>query len=109
MIVPKYLKIGGHAVKIEMVDYEPHIYGNMGVSWNNYNLIQLNTKYPESQIKGTILHELLHHIMDNLGLEYKQKDSDAIHSERTVEALSQAIYQVLNDNPDFVKMFLKGK
>lgn len=107
MQIPKFLKIGGHKVKIEIVSYEPHIYGNMGVDWSAYNLIQINERYPDSQKQETLLHELMHHIMTHLGIEYKKDDATALHCERNVEALAQSIFQVFNDNPKLLEMFLK--
>jgi len=97
--IPQCLKIGGHVVKIELTDYEPHTFGNQGTSWNCYNLIQVSTKFPPSQQKATLLHEIVHHIFTNLGLDFdKSNKAESVHNEQFVEALAQALFQVLHDN-----------
>ncbi len=98
MIIPDRLKVGGHVVRIVKTDDMPIMSGNMGQSWNAYNSIKINTHYPESQQAETLMHEILHHVMTNLGYFYKKDDSNAIHSEQTVEALAQGLFQVLRDN-----------
>jgi len=94
MKIPNELKIGGHTVRVKCESELPSLSGNMGDSWNAYNSIRVCTVYPESQQAETLLHEILHHVMSNLGFEYKKEP----HTEQTVEALAQALYQVLKDN-----------
>jgi len=94
MKIPNKIKIGGHFVNVNKVDDMPKMNGNMGSSWNSYNSIRVNTNYPESQQAVTLLHELLHHILQNLGHASKE----GIHTETNVEAISQALFQVLRDN-----------
>ena len=100
MNIPNTLKIGGHIVKINKTDDMPTMSGNMGESWNAYNSIKVNTHFPESQQAITLIHEILHHIMSNLGYAYKKDENDSshIHTEQTVEALAQGLFQVLRDN-----------
>jgi Zn-dependent peptidase ImmA (M78 family) len=98
MRIPDTLKIGGHIVKIDKTDDMPTMSGNMGQSWNAYNSIKINTHFPESQQAITLVHEILHHLMSNLGYIYKKEDATVIHSEQTVEALAQGLFQVLRDN-----------
>ena len=92
----KKLKIGGHFVKVIWEDEIPNMGYNMGDSWNAHNSIRVSTHFPESQQEETLLHEILHHIMNNLG--HKHKCNDGIHTEQNVEALAQGLYQVLKDN-----------
>ena len=97
---PTKIKIGGHFVNVEVSSYEPRTNGNMGSSWNSHNLIQISTRFPKSQQEVTLLHEILHHILNNLGHGYDRTlGSSAIHTEQNVEAISQALYQVFKDNP----------
>ena len=98
MKIPDTLKIGGHIVRVDKTDDMPTMSGNMGQSWNAYNSIKINTHFPESQQAITLVHEILHHVMSNLGYAYKKDDAVVIHSEQTVEALAQGIFQVLRDN-----------
>jgi hypothetical protein len=98
MKIPNRVKIGGHWVKVKKEDDIPAMGGNMGDSWNAHNSIRICTIYPESQQAATFLHEILHHIFNNLGLEYKKDDACAIHSERNTEAIAEALFQALRDN-----------
>ena len=92
------LKIGGHLVTVKFYPMS-EMRGDMGSSWNAHNIIQICQDYPDSQQEETILHEILHHCMSNLGFHYdSDRTSNAIHSEKTVESLAEALYQVLKDN-----------
>lgn len=93
----KKIKIGGH--KVEVKSYPAKEMGGlMGQSWNAHNIIRLNLDYPVSRQEGVLLHEVLHHCMENLGYKYDKNSATAIHSEQTVEALAQSLYQVFIDN-----------
>lgn len=100
MKIPDKLKIGGHEVKVIRTDdpvwTSP---SQMGAANASRNIIKISKLYPESQQACTLLHEILHTILDNLGHEYKKNDSSALHNERNVEAISQALFQVFRDNP----------
>ena len=103
MEIPKELKIGGHMIKIKIEDDVVRMANErqMGDSWSAYNSIRVCSVYPESQQAETLLHEILHHIMDNLGYEYvetKDVEGKEIHTEQTVEGLAQWLFQVLRDN-----------
>jgi len=49
------------------------------------NTIYISNRYPKNQQDATLIHEILHQINSEL-------------PEREVEALAQAIYQIINDN-----------
>lgn len=93
MKFPKKLKIGGHDVKLEIVEQMegeiPHAAGGWTES---LNLMQIRKSQTGSQKEVTLLHEILHAINYNL-------------TEEQVEYLSQALYQVLKDN----KLHFNGK
>ena len=91
------LKVGGHKVEVKFYP-KRELRGAAGVSWNIHNIIQLCNEYPDSQQEVTLLHEVIHHCLHNLGYDFEEKSTTAIHSERVVEALSQALYQVFRDN-----------
>lgn len=91
------LKIAGHTVIVKFYPVS-EMRGLMGSTWNAHNIIQICQDFPESQQEETLIHEILHHCMSNLGLIYDKESQTAIHSERTIESLAQAIYQVLRDN-----------
>jgi hypothetical protein len=94
MKYPKKLKIAGHNVKLKIKKDFQNDKKLMGDSFNAYNNIRICSVFPKSQQEATLLHEIFHHIFVNLG-EYLDK---GIHTEKNVEALAQAMYQILRDN-----------
>ena len=90
----KYIKIGGHKVKVLWDSDSVRIGDRMGSSWTEHNSIQINTNFPKSQQEVTLLHEIIHHIMFNWGYKLGEEP----HTEQLVESLSQGLYQVLKDN-----------
>ena len=93
MKIPKKLKIGGHSVKVEIVETIPGDFPNAGGSWTeSQNLIQICKSQVASQQEASLMHEILHAINYNF-------------TEEQVEFLAQAFYQVLRDN----KLYFDGK
>lgn len=60
-------------------------------------LLATNAAIP--RVKEAALHEILHAVIDLTPLRAKNKDEE----EDMVAALSPLLFQVLRDNPDFVK------
>ncbi len=97
MKIPKTLKIAGHTVEIEYTNNEVHMNNRLGNSFSEHNSIQISKRYPQSQREATLLHEVIHHILDFSGYRYTN-DDQGVHCEKTVEALAQGLYQVFSDN-----------
>lgn len=93
MKLPKKLKIGGHTVKLEVVEEMQGEHPNAAGGWTeSQNLIQIRKSQTGSQKEVTLIHEILHAINYNF-------------TEEQVEFLSQALYQVIKDN----KLHFDGK
>jgi len=89
MLYPDEIKLGGHAIKVELVD-TAHITGKG--SFNNYhNLIRLEKEpdTPEDNVSECFLHEILE------AIKYKN-NLDLDHKDLTV--ISETLFQVLRDN-----------
>jgi Zn-dependent peptidase ImmA (M78 family) len=81
------LNIGGHNYKIvelplEHEDNDKELYGRHLVK---DNIILINANIEESRKIETLVHEILHAIHYNTGLE---------HDERTIEAISNGLFQL---------------
>ena len=81
------LNIGGHDYKIielplEHEDDTKELYGRHLVK---ENVILINDSIHESRKKETLIHEVLHAIFFNYGLE---------HSERNIDAISNGLFQL---------------
>jgi hypothetical protein len=83
----KKLNIGGHPYeiltsKLEHEDRNKELYGRHLVK---ENVILINEDIAPSRIEETLIHEVLHAIFYNTGLE---------HNERQIEAISNGLYQL---------------
>jgi len=81
------LNVGGHNYTImitplEHEDDDKELYGRHLVK---NNIILINEEIDDSRQKETLVHEVLHAICYNTGLE---------HSERMIEALSNGLFQL---------------
>lgn len=82
--IPDRIKIGGLNYKVSLVD--PEIIDNSMGSFNPaLGEIQIRNDIRQEQKEATLLHEILHAINNEM-------------EEKEVEALAQALYQVLSDN-----------
>jgi hypothetical protein len=86
MKIPKKLKIGAHVVKVNQVK----LHGADGDSNTHTNVINLDSRLPNSQMGATLIHEVLH----MLNATWSETREGHIF----LESLSQQIYQVLSDN-----------
>jgi len=84
MKIPQTLKIGGHIVKVLLVDTED-INNNCGEQNAARNIIKIRKDMPQTQIESTLIHEIIHHCNTSL-------------KEDIVGSLSEQLYQVLKDN-----------
>jgi len=87
MKIPKTAKIGGHIVKVELVDLGDNLDGD---SSTIKNTIRIEKDLPESQRAVTFIHEALH-MMNATWAETRE-------GHIFLESLSQQLFQFLNDN-----------
>jgi len=95
MNIPKTVKIGYKNYLVKEVEHldddERLLYGQI---LYNDEVISLSKKYPENQMKCTLVHEIIHGIDDLMGVGLQ---------EDLVEKLAKGLYQVIQDNPDMFK------
>lgn len=92
MNIPKKIKIGGKVYEVEITDKLD--LGNVNVSAEIcYSDLKIRIcPQAPGKMEADLLHEIMHGILDFLG--YRQ------HDDQKVDELAQAVYMVLQDNPD---------
>lgn len=89
MIIPDTVKIGAHTYRI--------VKRQMDDSFGEYDdqtsIITIDNTKPQSLQEETLIHEVLHVIRQQLGVELQGEDE-----EKVVQPLGHAIYQFLKDN-----------
>ena len=73
-----------------------------GLCNNQKGVILLNPSLTPSRLRTTLLHEVLHLILSQLDLDVKNE-------EHVVTVVSQALSDVIRNNPQFANILLKGK
>ena len=90
MKIPKKLKIGGHTYEVRLVDDGEALFlDGEGAISRDTHIIEINSRYPQSEKEATLLHEIFHALNATF-------DEGTNHM--LVESLSQQLYQVLKDN-----------
>jgi Zn-dependent peptidase ImmA (M78 family) len=87
------IKVGGLTYSVELVEWETDINGDMqfGLIHKDTTRIELNT-LPSEQIQSqTLIHEVMHAVFMEAGL-------DIVNEEDIVNRVSLILYQVLQDN-----------
>ena len=102
MKIPKTIKIAGHLyrTKIKNGTWSGDTMSRGQVN-TNVLAIKLDKNMPKSRKGETLVHEIIHAIYHEYGLEDTDKE------ERIVSVLSTGLYQVLVDNPKLKKIFDK--
>lgn len=93
MKIPKTVKIGGKVYDVEITD--KFNLGNVNVSAEilyNDLVIRVSPQQALGKMEADFIHELIHGIYDFLG--YRN------HDEKRIDELAQALYMVIQDNPD---------
>lgn len=83
------MKLLGRNVTINFVDEHPIESNNMGVADSVKSKITVRKGMPKDVTNSTILHESMHIINDNLGLDL---------SEKQILGLESGIFSLLQDN-----------
>jgi hypothetical protein len=87
MKIPSKIKVGGHIVKVELVDLGDNLDGD---SSTTKNTIRIHKDLPDSQKAVTLIHEAFH-MMNATWAETRE-------GHIFLESLSQQLFQFLNDN-----------
>ena len=95
MKIPKRIKVAGHTYKVVWDDKLLSNEGFMGLACHNQLIIYLCKKYRGEKIVKSIIEEnLIHEIIHTVDVNYNNHSLD----EKTVDRLSEGLYQVLKDN-----------
>lgn len=92
MIIPKKVKVGGKTYHVEITDRL-----NMGTVYYSGECVYSDLKIrivpqAEQKMQADFLHELLHAVYAHLGY--------TDHDEKHIEELAEALYMVIQDNPE---------
>ena len=107
MELPKVIKVGPHEIAVKF----PHKFiersGVDGVCRHCAETILLADSYNGVKFSDTTLlcvftHEILHAIANTTGCSAFNNDEDA------VDAVAQGLVQVLQDNEEYTRLFLRG-
>jgi len=85
-----HVRVGGIDIKIETTDDMEDL--GEYVSGPEY-LIRLSTECPDPVRSMVLIHEIIHAVSDQYGLEF---------SEKTVRVLETAMTQIIRDNPSLL-------
>lgn len=93
----KILGITYEVEEVPQIDKYQRLLGEI-----NYcdQVIKLEEGLSEDRYKATLIHEVFHGILDELGYEDLKSD------EKLVQSVSAALYQVLKDNKEFAKLLV---
>jgi len=64
--------------------------------------ILLDNELSTEKAKSTLIHEIIHAILEEVGIKDENRDS-------LVQPLAQGLYMVLRNNPELVKCYLERK
>ncbi len=122
MRIPKELKIGAHMFTVELTSKEDM--GNpspsemergiaIGKHWTYFGdmhpgelKIRINKDVEPSMMKETLLHEVLHAVVELTGVRNGFKLG---REEHIVQAMAHLLTEVFLENPKFAKMFTNTK
>ena len=87
------IKVGGINYQVELVDLttqrDEEIGWQLGYCHFHKDLIEINSMISEQRQRQTLVHEMMHAIYEEAGVE---------QDEGNVDALAKVLYQVLKDN-----------
>ena len=97
MEIPSEIKIGPTVWQIELQDDLNESSDNCGVCLKSSNRIVIDSTQTLDEMEKTLLHELLHAMLDFAGVEYDEK----LTEEQMCARLSPVLHMVLKENKVF--------
>lgn len=92
MKIPEHIKIGGKVYQVEQTKNLDLGNANYSGEVDYMNLIIRIVPAAKGRMEADLLHEMVHAIYDHLGY--------TSHDEKKVDELAQALYMVIQDNPE---------
>lgn len=98
MIIPKKIKVGGKTYRVEITNKL-----DLGINCVSaeilYNELVIRVSpQAENKMEADFMHEVVHAVLEFMG--YRE------HDEKKVDELAQALYMIIQDNPE---MFMLKK
>lgn len=105
--LPKRIKVGPHDIEIKYPHKFIERHDVNGVYRHDMELILLGnnndgTEYGATSMLCILTHEILHAIAKTTGCEQLNDD------EGTINAVAQGLVQVLQDNPEYTRLFVEA-
>lgn len=98
MKIPATVKIGGFTWKIEEHQGVAEEGGVFGSTHSHTQKIFIEPGLTQQKKEQTLLHEILHAIWWQSGLNARYKNDKTIIEEEITQAIGHGLYQVLKDN-----------
>ncbi len=102
MKVPQSVKVGWNKYKIELVEeFEQLLENNLqvcGECLHAEGMINLLEFQGKEFLKRTLLHEILHCILEVYGIDLRNKNEEA-----TIDGLATALMELIKNNPKLIK------
>lgn len=95
MEIPKTIKNGVHTIEVELVPDLFDWHKDLGSSWAVKNKIKLDSNLSQNRIEETLLHEILHHVWFQMGLD---QSGVSEKEEYIVNTLANGLYPILKEN-----------
>ncbi len=98
--LPRSVRVGHRTYKIAAWPHkEANPANKYGECSSQEGIIRVDTYYSIEQVRDTLLHEIMHAIYREWGLQDEDKE------ERTVATMATALTQVMADSPECRKWF----
>ena len=102
---PKTVRAGVYQYEIGYDGQQSYDFGYMGVCLNRSRRIMLDPRQPDSQIRQTLMHEILHAVGDSFEIPAvgtHTTDSTTHQVNDKIDLLASALLMFLRDNPAVV-------
>jgi hypothetical protein len=101
--MPKKIKVGAVDYTIHLL--EPKDKGQYGVCVYDHQRIYLTPNMMHQQASDTLLHEVMHAIWSEAGLDHIPD----LNEETVIRTMATWLRMVIRDNPDFTKFIVNAK
>lgn len=99
-MLPKGIRVGSLHFSIEVKKISRKWYG---LSHHGTCKIELREGISESQLRDTLLHEIMHCCLHNLGIGFEDADKE----EKLIQLLCPMLLATLQNNPDVEKYLME--
>jgi hypothetical protein len=104
--LPKHVKVGVYNYKVEPDDAAAYDYGYLGCCLNRSRRITLDPRQSDTEIRQTLLHEILHAIGSAFEIPEVERHTTAGADSKVtdkIDLLASGLLMFLRDNPGVVE------